>query len=207
MYKPPSTSESVLQNEVGHIVDLKEKLDCKKVIVAGDFNVDAAKGNIVSAFQQLGYQQLIRQSTTKNGTIIDHVYTDSDVSKCGVVVTPEDDSFYGEYRCLAENKHVKAEHFITLIKAHVPQPPTQATFQTVTATTITFKISGPQNTGGRKLIYAARNSTVGSNWTEDGPSILEEVRPGEVLGAALLRKMRTAEDATIEEDPANLVFY
>ena len=87
MYKPPSTSESVLQNEVGHIVDLKEKLDCKKVIVAGDFNVDAAKGNIVSAFQQLGYQQLIKQSTTKNGTIIDHVYTDSDVSKCDVAVT------------------------------------------------------------------------------------------------------------------------
>jgi len=30
------------------------------------------------------------------------------------------------------------------------------------------------------FLSQARNSTVGSNWTEDGPSILEEVRPGEV---------------------------
>jgi hypothetical protein len=54
-------------------------------------------------------------------------------------VTPEDDSFYGEYRCLAENKHGKAEHLITLKQAHVPQPPTQATFQTVTGKSSLFK--------------------------------------------------------------------
>ncbi|KAK2707336.1 fasciclin-2-like [Artemia franciscana] len=88
-----------------------------------------------------------------------------------LLVTPEDDSFYGEYRCLAKNKHGYAEHFITLKQAHVPQPPTQATFETVTATTITFKISGPQNTGGIKLIsYAVQYRKQNEEWTDENPS-------------------------------------
>ncbi|XP_065563169.1 fasciclin-2-like isoform X3 [Artemia franciscana] len=104
-----------------------------------------------------------------------------------LLVTPEDDSFYGEYRCLAENKHGKAEHLITLKQAHVPQPPTQATFQTVTATTITFKIFGPQNTGGRELTsYAVQYRKQNEEWTDENPSkewpiespyILENLEP------------------------------
>ncbi|XP_065557677.1 fasciclin-2-like [Artemia franciscana] len=102
-------------------------------------------------------------------------------------VTSEDDSFYGEYRCLAENKHGDAEHFITLKQAHVPQPPTQATFETVTATTITFNIVGPQNIGGINLTYyAVQYRKKNEEWIDENPSkewpiespyILENLEP------------------------------
>ncbi|XP_065563175.1 fasciclin-2-like [Artemia franciscana] len=104
-----------------------------------------------------------------------------------LLVTPEDNSFYGEYRCLAKNKHGEAEHFITLKQAHVPQPPTQATFQTVTATTITFNIVGPQNIGGINLTYyAVQYRKKNEEWIDENPSkewpigspyILENLEP------------------------------
>ncbi|XP_065564495.1 fasciclin-2-like isoform X2 [Artemia franciscana] len=102
------------------------------------------------------------------------IYINSD-GESTLLVTPEDDSFYGEYRCLAKNKHGKVKHSIVLKRAHVPQPPTRVIFQTletVTALTITFEIIGPQDNGGIKLIsYAVQFRKQNEEWTDEKPSI------------------------------------
>ena len=51
-------------------------LDEKKIVILGDFNEDLIdnKTNIRNFFHQHGFQQLIHQPTTNQGSLLDHIY-------------------------------------------------------------------------------------------------------------------------------------
>lgn len=50
---------------------------------------------------------------------------------------------FTKYKCIATNSLGKAEHFVELKRATVPQPIQQAKVLSLTATTILFDIVGP----------------------------------------------------------------
>lgn len=84
-----------------------------------------------------------------------------------ITVTPADLGYYGTYRCLAMNVHGKAEHAIELREARVPGPLLQVTFQTITATTITFNFIGPVDNGGLDIeAFAVQYKLAGEPWSE-----------------------------------------
>ncbi|XP_050547079.1 fasciclin-2-like isoform X1 [Daktulosphaira vitifoliae] len=97
-------------------------------------------------------------------------------------VTPVDQRYYGVYSCLTKNIHGENNALITLREAHRPGRVSQAKFEVVTATTISFGFIGPTDTGGLKIkAYAVQYKEVLQNWDEgrnkswpvDTPYILE----------------------------------
>ncbi|XP_044255694.1 fasciclin-2 isoform X2 [Tribolium madens] len=95
--------------------------------------------------------------------------------------------FYGQYECLATNKHGKASHWIQLKEAKIPEVVDQVRIQTLTATTIKFNIVPPQyfdtlpirsftvqyKPEGEIGWSYARNRT----WSFGAPYILENLAP------------------------------
>lgn len=101
-------------------------------------------------------------------------------------VTPVDSRYYGKYRCLARNQHGLAWHEITLQEARIPSDVQQAKVEIATATTITFSIVGPTDSGGRPIkAYSVQykfddmnwNAALNKTWSVDAPYILENLQP------------------------------
>lgn len=101
-------------------------------------------------------------------------------------VTPVDSRFYGKYRCTARNQHGIAWHEINLQEARIPSDVIQAKVEIATATTITFSIVGPSDSGGRpikaysvqyKFDYQGWNEAWNKTWSVDAPYILENLQP------------------------------
>ncbi|CAI6366710.1 unnamed protein product [Macrosiphum euphorbiae] len=101
-----------------------------------------------------------------------------------LLVTPVDQRYYGVYSCLTKNIHGENNAQITLREAHRPSKVSQAKFDVVTATTISFGFVGPTDTGGIKVkAYAVQYKEVKQSWDEgrnkswpvDTPYILENL--------------------------------
>ena len=69
----------------------------KNVLVLGDFNEDILQNNtkIYNFFKQLGFQQLIHQPTTDQGSLLDHVYFNRHFS----LKTEVCDTYYSDHDC------------------------------------------------------------------------------------------------------------
>lgn len=103
-----------------------------------------------------------------------------------LLVTPVDPYFYGAYKCIAKNVHGEVSHTIRLQEAHVPSEIHQVKDGVITATTITFSLLGPRNSGGRPIkAYLVQYKKETQPWTEalnrtcpvDAPCILEKLEP------------------------------
>ncbi|XP_025420023.1 fasciclin-2-like isoform X1 [Sipha flava] len=101
-----------------------------------------------------------------------------------LLVTPVDPRYYGVYKCLAKNIHGENSALITLREAHRPSKVSQAKFDVVTATTISFSFVGPTDTGGIRIkAYAVQYKEMSQTWEEarnkswpvDTPYILENL--------------------------------
>jgi len=99
-------------------------------------------------------------------------------------VTPVDQRYYGVYTCLTKNIHGENNEQITLREARRPSKVSQAKFDVVTATTISFAFVGPTDTGGIKVkAYAVQYKEMSQTWEEarnkswpvDTPYILESL--------------------------------
>ncbi|XP_050443303.1 fasciclin-2 isoform X2 [Adelges cooleyi] len=116
------------------------------------------------------------------------VEDDMNVKKFGkgpysdLLVTPVDQRYYGVYTCFTKNIHGENNAYITLREAHRPSRVSQAKFEVVTATTISFSFVGPTDTGGIKIkAYAVQYKELTQSWDEarnkswpvDTPYILE----------------------------------
>uniref|UniRef100_T1J3N7 Fasciclin 2 n=1 Tax=Strigamia maritima TaxID=126957 RepID=T1J3N7_STRMM len=64
-----------------------------------------------------------------------------------------DNTYYIEYRCKATNKLGMKEAYMRIEQAFVPKNIRQVDFMTVTATTVTFYIMGPEDTGGLPITH------------------------------------------------------
>jgi hypothetical protein len=73
IYKPPTTTTAALCSELNNITAQIEVLDVDHAILMGDFNINLLTPN--SALPPLQhYHQVISESTTTKGTLIDHIY-------------------------------------------------------------------------------------------------------------------------------------
>ncbi|XP_075233733.1 neural cell adhesion molecule fasciclin 2 isoform X2 [Lycorma delicatula] len=103
-----------------------------------------------------------------------------------LLVTPSNQEYYGNYKCEAKNIHGSVDHTIRLHEARVPGRILQSKFEVATATTITFKIYGPSESGGRPIkAYVAQYKQERQSWSEaknrtwsiDSPYTLEGLEP------------------------------
>ncbi|XP_065214652.1 fasciclin-2-like isoform X2 [Planococcus citri] len=82
-------------------------------------------------------------------------------------VTPLDRSAYGIYKCRADNELGQKEWTINLKEAFPPQPVDNFEVNTTTATSITFKIQDPMETGGLPVKgYVVQYITEPQQWNE-----------------------------------------
>ena len=72
VYKPISTSISVLSNVLNDLCTMIETFAVDYVVILGDFNHDLLKKPPISALRR--YNQLIDSPTTAKGTLVDHIY-------------------------------------------------------------------------------------------------------------------------------------
>ncbi|XP_072052002.1 uncharacterized protein [Amphiura filiformis] len=72
IYKPMATSTSTFSTEMNNITAQMEVLDTDYKVLVGDFNRNLFKETILPAFRQ--YHQVISNSTTAKGTLLDHIY-------------------------------------------------------------------------------------------------------------------------------------
>ncbi|KAK3100323.1 hypothetical protein FSP39_018128 [Pinctada imbricata] len=100
VYNPPSYSSSMFLNNLVEIISKLRKLS-KAIIVMGDFNENALKadGPIQKKMKELGFKQIVKDRTTEQGTLIDHVYISENVqASCSIVPT-----FYSYHEAVAIN--------------------------------------------------------------------------------------------------------
>ena len=69
VYRPPRLD---LKHFCDNLQILYTSLDCDKLILLGDFNVDFLKSKILSL--QESFSQVISKPTTRRSTLIDHIY-------------------------------------------------------------------------------------------------------------------------------------
>lgn len=108
------------------------------------------------------------------------------VGQSTLIVKPVESHFYGLYKCIAKNIHGEVSHSISLQEARVPSGILQARREVITATTITFSLIGPSDTGGRPIkAYVVQYKKESQSWMEamnrtwpvDAPCILEKLEP------------------------------
>lgn len=84
-------------------------------------------------------------------------------------VTPVDQKYYGAYTCYTKNIHGENNWQIALREAHKPSRVSQAKFDVVTATTISFSFVAPTDTGGIRIkAYSVQYKEISKTWEESG---------------------------------------
>ncbi|XP_072042907.1 uncharacterized protein [Amphiura filiformis] len=72
IYKPMATNTRVFSTEMNNMTAQIEMLKTDYTVITGDFNRNLLKERILPAFRQ--YDQVISESTTAKGTLLDHIY-------------------------------------------------------------------------------------------------------------------------------------
>ena len=72
-------------------------VDSTPTFIMGDFNIDFFKGDkLVKALENLGFQQLITESTRISGYLIDHIYVNKELMSLNVT-TQIDSAYYSDH--------------------------------------------------------------------------------------------------------------
>ena len=63
----------------------------------GDFNIDFSKDDkLVKSLEQIGFEQLINESTIDTGNLIDHIYVNEGLKALNIS-TQKDSAFYSDH--------------------------------------------------------------------------------------------------------------
>ncbi|XP_055913981.1 fasciclin-2 isoform X2 [Eupeodes corollae] len=104
-----------------------------------------------------------------------------------LIVTPVARQYYSVYKCIATNVHGSIEHDMQLKEANVPGNVQAAIPRGLTATTITFEITGPATELGlpvtaysvqyKEEINPDWSTAQNRSWSPDSPYIVEGLKP------------------------------
>ena len=92
-YRPPSTPICVFTQEMLQIITLVEDMP---ICVIRDFNEDiilTQEKHCFTMFQSKGFRQIVTMPIHDNGTLIDHIYTNTKLS----VKTDVNDCYYTDH--------------------------------------------------------------------------------------------------------------
>ena len=65
--------------------------------IMGDFNIDFSKDDkLVKSLEQIGFEQLINESTIDTGNLIDHIYVNEGLKALNIS-TQKDSAFYSDH--------------------------------------------------------------------------------------------------------------
>ncbi|XP_076872152.1 uncharacterized protein LOC143522233 [Brachyhypopomus gauderio] len=98
VYRPSSYNQTVFLNKLSTLIRQMDSFPEGKIIM-GDFNVNLFVTNSVcEVMQHYGFTQIVKEATTENGTLIDHVYVkDLDIDKICVSVMP---TYFSCHECV-----------------------------------------------------------------------------------------------------------
>ncbi|XP_076836836.1 uncharacterized protein LOC143482374 [Brachyhypopomus gauderio] len=98
VYRPSSYNQTVFLNKMSNLIRHMDSFSEGKIIM-GDFNVNLFVTNSVcEVMQRYGFTQVVKDATTENGTLIDHVYVkDLDIDKICVSVMP---TYFSCHECV-----------------------------------------------------------------------------------------------------------
>ncbi|XP_072563646.1 uncharacterized protein [Paramormyrops kingsleyae] len=98
LYRPPSYTVSIFQKNLMWLIARMDSMDGGKIIM-GDFNENLFTGSTITTFmEEHGYAQLVKDATTGNGTLIDHVYA-KDIVKNGICVSVMP-TYFSHHECV-----------------------------------------------------------------------------------------------------------
>ncbi|XP_072949856.1 fasciclin-2-like [Epargyreus clarus] len=98
------------------------------------------------------------------------------------------ETMYGIYECIATNEYGDAKKFVTLQEAYPPPPVQNVSVLDLTATTVTFEITGPEVVMGPPVIgftaeydeadnYNITTIHINRTWSKNRPFKLEKLKP------------------------------
>ncbi|XP_076870505.1 uncharacterized protein LOC143521483 isoform X1 [Brachyhypopomus gauderio] len=98
VYRPSSYALTVFLNKLSSLIRHMDSFPEGKIIM-GDFNVNLFVTNSVcEVMQHYGFTQVVKDATTENGTLIDHVYVkDLDIDKICISVMP---TYFSCHECV-----------------------------------------------------------------------------------------------------------
>ncbi|XP_049319588.1 uncharacterized protein LOC125781000 [Astyanax mexicanus] len=98
VYRPPSYSLKAFVNKLSNVISVIDTFAGGKMIM-GDFNENLFVSNTVSEMMQHnGFTQIVKDATTENGTLIDHIYIkDIAIESICVSVMP---TYFSYHECV-----------------------------------------------------------------------------------------------------------
>ncbi|XP_076872151.1 uncharacterized protein LOC143522232 [Brachyhypopomus gauderio] len=98
VYRPSSYNQTVFLNNLSSLIRHMDSFPQGKIIM-GDFNVNLfVTKSVCEVLQHYGFTQLVKDATTENGTLIDHVYVkDLDIDKICISVMP---TYFSCHECV-----------------------------------------------------------------------------------------------------------
>lgn len=132
-----------------------------------------------------------------------------------IEISPVDDSFFGNYTCIAENVVGKNEYNFHLKQATVPGELLQVAVHQITATTITFMIVGPKDDGGLNVTHFVVSYRVSKDegqqieekerrWPIPSPYILDGLEPEKLYHFKFAAINQVGIGSWKEEDPRTM---